>query len=123
MHPGWLLVVEDDVEIRETLVEILEEREYNVSAAEHGKLALELLRRAADPPCLILLDMMMPVMDGRAFHAELRRHPAWVNIPVVICSAYRDLPAPETLSPQVEYLKKPLDLHELIKTVRRHCPD
>jgi CheY-like chemotaxis protein len=60
-----VLVVEDDLEIRESMMEILEEHGYEPVGAENGLEALDKLRSSGPLPCLILLDLMMPRMDGR----------------------------------------------------------
>ena len=65
-----VLVVDDDLDIRETVVQLLEDEGYVVFAAEHGASALSRLR-GIDPPCVVLLDLFMPVLDGKGF---LDRH-------------------------------------------------
>jgi GAF domain-containing protein/DNA-binding response OmpR family regulator len=83
-----VLVVDDDAEVRQLLRRMLESEGFAVVEAENGRVALERLR--GDPPSLILLDLMMPEMDGFEFVAELRRHEGWRAIPVVVITA-RDL--------------------------------
>ena len=80
-----VLVVEDDPGNRELLVRMLEKEGYQVSVAENGSVALESV--IADTPSLILLDLMMPVMDGFAFLEALRLRPEYLNIPVVVVTA------------------------------------
>ncbi len=80
-----VLVVEDEPANRELLVRILEKEGYRVTEAENGSVALECV--AADPPALILLDLMMPVMDGFAFLEALRCSPGFAKIPVVVVTA------------------------------------
>jgi CheY-like chemotaxis protein len=121
-HPcRGVLIVEDDRDIRETIEQVLEDHEIAATVAENGAAALEQLRTRSDQPCLILLDMMMPVMDGRTFRDEQRDDPALSNIPVVVLSAHitGDLAAKEM---QVDgYLKKPCDLETLLAMVTRFC--
>jgi hypothetical protein len=83
-----VLVVDDDAEVRQLLRRMLESEGFAVVEAENGRVALERLR--GESPSLILLDLMMPEMDGFEFVAELRRHEGWRAIPVVVITA-RDL--------------------------------
>ncbi len=83
-----VLVVDDDAGLRQLLRRMLEPEGYAIVEAENGKVALERLRDVA--PSVVLLDLMMPEMDGFEFVAELRRHEAWRAIPVVVITA-RDL--------------------------------
>ena len=83
-----MLVVDDDVALRQLLRRMLEPEGYAVVEAENGRVALERLRDVS--PSLILLDLMMPEMDGFEFVAEFRRHEAWRAIPIVVITA-RDL--------------------------------
>jgi CheY-like chemotaxis protein len=85
-------VVEDDPGTRELLQRVLENEGWNVAAAENGRVALEEVRRRR--PSLILLDLMMPVMDGCQFATELRKAPEWRGIPVIVLTA-KDLSAEE----------------------------
>jgi CheY-like chemotaxis protein len=115
-----ILVVDDDRDIRDTLIETLEDHGYRAAGAANGAEALAVLRTSALPPCLILLDLMMPVMDGQGFREEQLKNPTWADIPVVVISAYSDVEAQaRTLS--VEYMRKPLAIRPLIDVVRRHC--
>lgn len=115
-----VLVVEDDPDIRATLCEALEDNGYSPVGASNGVEALDYLRRPNERPCLILLDLMMPVMDGQAFRAEQRADATIAEIPVVVISAYRDLDkyAAELAT---ECLAKPVRLETLLQTARKHC--
>ncbi|MBV8761212.1 MAG: response regulator [Deltaproteobacteria bacterium] len=115
-----VLVVEDDPDIRATLCEALEDNGYSAVAASNGVEALEYLRGGNVTPCLILLDLMMPVMDGQAFRQEQRNDATLASIPVVVVSAYRDLDKyAEQLA--TECLPKPVRLDTLLQTARKHC--
>jgi CheY-like chemotaxis protein len=116
-----VLVVEDDLEIRESLMEILEEHGYEPLGAENGLEALERLREAIPQPCLILLDLMLPQMDGKAFRKEQLRIPEFAEIPVVVISAFQDAHQLIADMQVNELLKKPFKLHELVDTARRYC--
>jgi CheY-like chemotaxis protein len=116
-----VLVVEDDPEIRESLVDLLEGQGYGVVAAANGREALRLLRSRSPTPCLILLDLMMPVMDGRTFRAEQLRSPDLASIPVVVVSAYRDVEESARALQVREFLEKPFDLDHLMGVAKRYC--
>ena len=83
--PCPILVVEDDEETREMMRRMLERGGWVVDEAENGRVALE--RVASSPPELILLDLMMPQMDGFQFIEALRQHSEWQNIPVIVVTA------------------------------------
>jgi PAS domain S-box-containing protein len=89
-----VLIVEDDPGTREILRRLLEREKCNVVQAENGQLGLQ--RVAEQPPSLILLDLMMPEMDGFEFVSQLRNHEQWRSIPVVVITA-KDLTQPERL--------------------------
>jgi CheY-like chemotaxis protein len=111
-----VLIVEDDPDIRGLLREVVEEAGCVAHEATNGQDALETLGRHA-PPRLILLDMMMPVMDGATFLSRMRQVPQWLEVPVVVVSASPHVPR------DVEaVLPKPVDLGELLQTVARYCP-
>lgn len=116
-----VLVVEDDRELREAVGTILQEEGCSVRAASNGAEALTLLRGEA-PPCIILLDLMMPVMNGWQFLEQRKSDARIEEIPVVVMSAYLDRPgfaAPHL--PVQATLKKPLDLSRLLDSVNSHC--
>lgn len=113
-----ILLVEDDADIRQTIGEVLEEEGYRVTTAGDGREALERLNEGPLPH-LIVLDLMMPGMDGVQFRAEQIRRRAWSAIPLVVLSAdahthevARDLGARECL-------RKPVDLVDLLAAVQR----
>jgi two-component system chemotaxis response regulator CheY len=112
-----VLVVEDDEDVREAVATILEDEGYTVVTASQGREALEVLANGARP-CLVLLDLMMPVMDGWQVLEEMQRHASMANIPVIVLSASRDAgPA----APNVRrYLKKPVGLDVLLHEVEAH---
>ena len=115
-----VLVVDDDIDIRETIVELLEDSGYRAIAASNGESALAVLQSAEPAPCLIFLDLMMPVMDGLTFRSEQLKRPEWASIPVVLMSAYRDV-ADQASGLSLEHLAKPVGADSLIATARRYC--
>jgi CheY-like chemotaxis protein len=89
-----VLIVEDDTETRKLLGRRLEKEGWSVAEAENGRVALE--RMAENRPELILLDLMMPEMDGFQFMEEVRKHDVWRSIPVVVITA-KELTAEDRL--------------------------
>ncbi len=117
---GRILVVEDDLDIRSILSQLLVFEGYDVDEASDGAEALTMLRK--DPlPALILLDLMMPIMDGWQLRAELQRDPTLSSVPVVIVSA--DVRAEQEASRLrvAGLLKKPLQIEPLLELVHRIC--
>jgi CheY-like chemotaxis protein len=114
---GMVLLVEDDVDVREAVTDTLEDAGYRVTAARHGQEALALLRDGRARPCLILLDLMMPVMDGWQFRELQSKDPALADIPVVALSAHGGLHALGA----ADHLRKPVQLRALMEVVERFC--
>jgi CheY-like chemotaxis protein len=114
---GTVLLVEDDVDVREAVTDTLEDAGYRVLAARHGQEALALLRDGGTRPCLILLDLMMPVMDGWQFRELQSKDPALADIPVVALSAHGGLQALGA----ADHLRKPVQLRALMAVVERFC--
>jgi CheY-like chemotaxis protein len=115
-----ILVVEDDTDIREALLEILVHHGYAAVGAEHGRDALDKLESNAERPAVILLDLMMPVMDGPTFRREQLRRPDLAAIPVVVISAQASLADAEGMNASAR-LRKPLQMAELLRVVREQC--
>jgi CheY-like chemotaxis protein len=116
-----VLVVDDEAEIRFLISDLLRDEGYTVAHAANGREALIYLKTTKPLPCVILLDMMMPLMSGWDFlHA--RQHDRVLQaIPVVLISAYPALA--ETTAPLgvQSALDKPIDLDHLLATVQRYC--
>jgi CheY-like chemotaxis protein len=113
--PKALLVVEDDPDHRAVLRDMLEEEGYRVDTAVHGQDALA--RLGAGPlPDLILLDMLMPVMDGWAFMAALKERPVFSGIPVLVTSAGGDRVL-SSAPVAAGYIAKPLNRSSLMETI------
>jgi len=113
-----VLIVEDDEDLREMMAQILSLAGFNAATATNGREALEYLRRG-DAPQLILLDLMMPVMDGWEFQRERRRDPNLADVPVVVLSALDEVRAAEAATH--EFMKKPLDFERLLQIVKDYC--
>ena len=116
-----ILVVDDDRDIRDSLVEVLEYQGYAARGAANGIEALEVMRTSAVLPCVILLDLMMPMMDGWEFREAQLKNPAWTEIPVIVISAYADVEI-QARALAADHLRKPLGVRILLEAVRRHCP-
>lgn len=115
-----ILVVDDDIDIREATAFVLEDAGYRVSTAENGARALDRLH-GGTAPSLILLDLMMPIMDGWQFLAEVAREPRLAAIPIVAITG-AGAPVLRTMSPGVSaILEKPVNLDLLLATVQRYC--
>jgi len=118
-----ILVVDDDFELRESLCAALEEEGFAVAGAGNGREALDYLRRESrsqHSPSVVLLDLMMPVMNGWEFRAEQRRDPAIASIPVVILSAFARA-TDEELRDVETFLRKPVDMPTLLEALRPYC--
>lgn len=109
-----VLVVDDDPDILDAICDILEGEGYRVARARHGGEALE--RVAAEEPAIILLDLMMPVMDGLAFAQALRQLPDRQRIPIVVISADGNPQRAASIG-AVGYLAKPFDIDALLAQV------
>ena len=119
MSAGPVLVVEDDAEIRDSLLEALTDAGHQVVGAINGREALRKLQEMNPPPSVIVLDLMMPLMDGRAFREEQLRLPALAEIPVIVISAYRDVVYNIRDLNAASYLKKPLKIRQLLDAIER----
>jgi len=112
-----VLIVDDSQEIRDSLQHLLEAEGYTVLLAEHGKDGLDLLRRM-EPPCAILLDIQMPVMDGYEFLREKNADPTIAGVPVVVLSATAEA---KDLNGAADFIRKPFSIPQLLKAMERHC--
>lgn len=99
------------------MAELLESEGFDVAVAANGQEGLELLGQM-DQPCLVLLDLMMPVMNGEDFLRHVREDPALRLTPVIIVTASGLTPLPGTQG----LLKKPFEMNDLFATVSAHCP-
>jgi len=114
-----VLLVDDDPLGRESLSELLDAKGYSVLEAENGQTALEVLKKTLHFPCLIVLDLAMPVMDGREFLKLRAVDPILREIPVVVVSG--NTPSGELLVGIDAYLRKPVKVDRLIELIDQHC--
>jgi CheY-like chemotaxis protein len=119
----FVLLVDDDEDIREIVAEILADHGYQVRVAHNGREALAALDAMRTPPQLILLDLMMPEIDGAQFLAILDEHPVHAGIPIVVVTASRKT-APEAVRHKVAgWLPKPVEYDNLVATVSQFMDD
>ncbi len=118
-----VLVVEDDDDTRDSLEELLGQAGYGVLAAANGAAALSLLRaapQARTPPCdLVILDLMMPVMNGWDFRAKQRADPALAEIPVLLMSAGGHIASVSDELEAADYISKPVEVPDFLDKVAR----
>jgi CheY-like chemotaxis protein len=118
-HPlAPILVVDDDPDIREALCELLEDEGYHAASASNGQEALIYLS-SKERPCMILLDLMMPVMDGWEFRRRQQNDPRWSEIPVVVITAAGKHGAGSIAAECI--LPKPLRVESVLEAIEQYC--
>lgn len=122
MSSASVLVVEDDLDIRESIAEALDDEGFRVAAAANGLEALTYLRGAAELPAVILLDLMMPVMSGFELVAELRGDARLSRIPVVVLSGDAQVSEAASRLAAVAWIRKPATLDKIVATLARVRP-
>lgn len=113
-----ILLVEDDDAARDALSMLLSDAGYSVAAVGNGIEALRHLRESSELPCVIVLDLIMPRMDGWEFRARQQADPELAGIPVVVITAASVAKDP---IPAAEVLKKPLDFDAVMNAVGKYC--
>ena|SRR5687768_12513672 len=111
-----VLVVEDEEDLREMMREALELNGYSVATAQEGQEALEAIAKV-EQLCLVLLDLLMPGMNGWDFFMKMRERPEFASVPVVVHSSAADR-APDGVT---RVLKKPVELDRLLSVVGEYC--
>jgi CheY-like chemotaxis protein len=120
-----VLVVEDDRDVREAIEELLADDGYRPLTAANGREALDLLERLSSSgvpdsmPCLMLVDLFMPVMGGVELVARLEHHPVWGTIPLVVMTAANDRMQGTKVDRPV--LNKPVDFELLGRILAQYC--
>jgi len=109
-----VLVVDDNVDAAQALAQILDFEGYGVVIANDGRRALEYLKQHPRPD-LIILDLMMPVMNGWELRSTIREIPALASIPVIVMTALGD---PQVIEADA-IIRKPIDLERMLKIVSR----
>ena len=112
-----VLIVEDDEDLRDMMAQMLTIEGFRTATASNGREALDYLQ--TEKPNVILLDLMMPVMDGWEFRRQQKADPELAPVPVIVLSALD--PARAATVDAAAFLKKPLDFDRLLALVRQHC--
>ena len=118
-HPcETVLIVDDDPDVRSALRELFEGEGYEVREAENGRAALDILERGLRP-CVVLLDLMMPIMDGWDFRAEQVGHRDLTDVPIIIVTAagFSEDSVRKQFGP-IPFIPKPPEADRLVTTVR-----
>ncbi len=115
-HPPRILVVDDSAALRENLQECLELEGYLVSVAEDGARALEVLA-AGPPPAIVLLDLVMPGIDGRELVARIRANPRLAGVRIVMSSGHTSSRMRQGIAIDA-FLPKPFGVDELLSALR-----
>jgi DNA-binding response OmpR family regulator len=113
-----VLIVEDDADLRDMMAQFLLLEGFRPETVANGQEALDYLR-SGPTPAVILLDMMMPVMDGWEFRREQQRDPRVANVPVIVLTALDRTRVGDI--GEAAFMKKPLDFDRLLDLVRRYC--
>jgi CheY-like chemotaxis protein len=116
-----ILIVDDHADIRDGMRQLLEAEGYGVETAGNGREALALLF-AGLRPCVIVMDISMPVMNGFEFRQEQLKHPEIADIPFIAYSAIVDLKRHGQHLQAAGYLEKPVELQHMLHIIRQHCP-
>ena len=116
-----MLVVDDDRDIRDVLTDALEAEGYRVVTAADGQEALDWLRKGIARPCVVLLDLMMPRLDGIQFRTETLKDPELAALPVVVLSADPTIINTARSLNFAGSLRKPVALEALLAAVHAHC--
>jgi two-component system chemotaxis response regulator CheY len=118
---NYVLVVEDDPDMRESMESVLTYAGHAITAVADGAEALTWLTGDHPPPCVIVLDLMMPGMNGFELRSRLRADPTLSEIPVLILTGAGTLADRNRAELQAEILRKPIDLRDLLAAIHRHC--
>ena len=110
-----ILIVDDETEIRESLEEFLSDEGYVVDSAADGADALEKLT-SEKPPCVVILDLLMPLVSGNEVYDKMQEDPRLSKIPVIISTS-----DPSRAPSGSTVMKKPINLERLLGAVRRYC--
>jgi CheY-like chemotaxis protein len=116
-----VLVIDDDAAIRDVVHLILADAGYTVTVARDGAAALDVLRQAALLPDVMLLDLGMPLIDGRTFRRIVQGNPRWRTIPVVMISADLEVHTTAQAVGVAGVLPKPFTVPELLAAVERYA--
>ena len=119
-HSHRILLVDDDPLVREAIETLLRVEGYRVATAAQGQQALDRLRGGFEP-CVIVLDLMMPVKDGWQFRAEQVQDPHLARIPVIVCSGVPGVAHKAAALGIADHVQKPIGVETLLELIGRHC--
>jgi CheY-like chemotaxis protein len=106
-----VLIVDDETDVRESLRDALADEGYTILLASNGREALQLLQ-TIERPCVVILDIIMPLMSGTEVYVAIQRDPGLANLPVLVSTS-----DPSRAPSQVPVLKKPINFDKLLTTV------
>jgi CheY-like chemotaxis protein len=112
--PKSVLIVDDETDLRESLREVLEDEGYQVQVAADGREAMARLNTAR--PCVVILDLIMPVMSGNEVYDAMQADPNLAGIPVIVSTS-----DPSRSPSGVPIMKKPVNIERLIQLVAKLC--
>jgi two-component system, chemotaxis family, chemotaxis protein CheY len=115
-----ILVIDDHRDTREAIGELIGHQGHSHHGVGHGREALDWLEAQAEPPCLILLDLRMPVMDGWDFLRALRATSRWNDVGVIVISATIDIESPAPVLPAKAFWSKPPNA-DLVTRIHEYC--
>lgn len=122
MTKKLIYIVEDDSDIREAFQEILSDlSDYEVAVAENGRIGIDQLKKFDRLPNLILLDVLMPILDGFGFRQEQLQDERLKSIPIVVLSASHKITDLAEKMQAKAYLKKPINIEDLLEAIERYA--
>lgn len=116
-----ILIVEDDFDIRQSMSDILEDLGYKVFSASNGRAGIDHLQKMDELPGVVILDLMMPVLDGFGFRKEQVKDKRLSSVPTILLSADSRLPEKAKDIGFEEFIKKPIDLDHLLSIAEKYC--
>ncbi|MEP6591454.1 MAG: response regulator [Gemmatimonadota bacterium] len=111
-----VLVVDDEFELVQTLREVFTDEGYHVRTVSNGRDALRYLRETAVKPCLVVLDLILPMLDGNAVYAIMKADPELASVPILVSTS-----DPSRAPAGAEVMRKPIVLDALLAHVERYC--
>lgn len=115
-----VLIVEDDDDLRDSLAELLALRGYKVVGVANGREALDILANGLSP-CLIILDLMLPIVSGWEFRNQQLADPRLSEIPIMVLSGVNNLEIESQRLQAIAFVPKPINFDLLFKTVDQYC--
>jgi CheY-like chemotaxis protein len=117
-----ILVVEDHLDVRQAMVELIEDAGHTPHEASNGREALDWLEGQDKPPCIVLLDLRMPVMDGWDFLRDLQSDVRWKDLSVIVISTTVHRGSPNPVLRAKAFWSKPPDA-EQVQAIHQYCPE